>query len=373
MRENQQEIQQNFIRIAKQISSELLAERDDILAIYIYGSVGRGEATPHSDLDLHVVLDMEKNAPDHEDRIMGGITAGISYHTKFIYVADLQALASFPNRLKDAARWEGLWELADALPIHDPKELVSKTQANAAILCQNPELIQLRTQLSLNRASETLTKVEDFLNQERYMDAYVCLYHLTGGDGNPGVVPLLAKSIIQRAGLALTTRRYIYRAYQACEKLSRLDSYTELVGLLGIKANNSDYVSLVRKHLLDAYDFAKSLFESVINSNTGVPPIPLNEETRALFVAAHFDEICMYASSDAAIGLAVGYSTRFLVNYDCSKALWLNEVSEIDAHQLLRATMKIAGIEGDIPSILKERLKLAENWLKAFAEETAEG
>jgi len=368
MRENQQKIQQNFTRIAKQISSELLAERDDILAIYIYGSVGRGEATPHSDLDLHVVLDREKNAPDHEDRIMEGITAGISYHTKLLYVADLQALANSPKELKNAAKWEGLWELADALPIHDPEELVTKTQATAAIICQNPELIQLRTQLSLNRASETLTKVKDFLSQERYMDAYVHFYHLTGGDGNPGIIPLIAKSMIQRASLALTTRRYIYRAYQASEKLSRVVLYTELVRLLGIKANNSDYVSLVRKHLLDAYDFAKSLFESVVNSNTVTPSIPLNEETRALF-AAHFDEICTYASPDAAIGLVVGFSTRFLVNDDCSKALWLNEVSEIDSHQLLKATMKIAGIEGDIPSILKERHQLAEDWLKTFAEE----
>lgn len=368
MRKNQQEIQQNFIRIAKQISSNLLVERDDILAIYIYGSVGRGEATPHSDLDLHVVLDMEKNAPDHEDRIMEGITAGISYHTKLMYVLDLQALASSPNRLKDAARWEGLWELADALPIHDPKELVSKTQANAAIICQNPELIQLRTQLSLNRASEILTKVDHFLNQEKYMDAYVCLYNLTGGDGNPGVVPLLAKSMIQRAGLALTTRRYIYRAYQACEKLAQMDLYTELVSLFGIRANNSDYVSLVKERFLDAYDFAKSLFESATNFNTNTSSIPLNEETRALFIA-HFDEICTYASSDAAIGMSVGFSTKLFVNDDCSKALWLNEVSEIDAHQLLKATMRIAGIEGDIHSILKERFKSAEDWLKTFANE----
>ncbi|MDQ1327283.1 MAG: polymerase beta, Nucleotidyltransferase, partial [Candidatus Poribacteria bacterium] len=90
MSKTQQEIQQNFIRLGKLLSENLLSEYDDILAIYIYGSVGRGDATPHSDLDIHVVLDRIK-APDHEDRTIEGVTVGISYHSRSMYFTDLQA------------------------------------------------------------------------------------------------------------------------------------------------------------------------------------------------------------------------------------------------------------------------------------------
>lgn len=361
MEKDRQEIQQNFIRLGKQVSAELLAERGDILAIYIYGSVGRGEATPHSDLDIHAVLDRE-NAPDHEDRTIEGVTAGIAYHSRFMYFTDLQAWISTPEGLRRAARAEGLWELADALPIYDPNGLIPKAQAAAATLCQNPELIQLRTHISLEQAWKTLVKVDYALSQESVYDAYARLYLLTGGDGSPGVIPILAKIAIQRASLPLTTRRYIYRAYQACEKLSQSELYTGLLSLLGIKESSSAYAATVKERFLTAFDYAKSIFESAQIPSKSVP---LNEGIRAWFVA-NFDDLCAYASTDAAIGAAVGYSTRLLMDDNFAETLWLKTASKVEVNQLLLATVGIAGIEGEIHSALAERSKWAKDWLKIF-------
>jgi predicted nucleotidyltransferase len=368
MSKNQQEIQQNFVRLGKLFSENLLSEYDDILAIYIYGSVGRGEATPHSDLDVHVVLDRIMT-PSHEDRTIEGITVGISYHSRFMYTTDLQAWIQTPGNLEKAAKSEGLWELADALPIYDPKGLIPKTQTAVATIRQNPEVIQLRTQLSLNQAWQMLSEVNQALSQDRLVYAYACLYHLTGGDGTPGVIPLLAKTIIRRAGLSLTTRRYIFRAYQACKELDLLELYTDILRLLGIKESSFAYASIVKERFLTAYDCAKSTFESRIAVNTPIPSQStsiISEKTRTFFID-NYDDICEYASVDAAIGLAVGFSTRLLVDDNFSKASWLRTASEADAHRLLMTTAEIAGIEGDIHSALAEKSKCVENWLKTFA------
>lgn len=368
MSKTQQEIQQNFIRLGRLFSENLLSEYDDVLAVYIYGSVGRGEATPHSDLDIHVVLDRIK-APDHEDRTIEGVTVGISYHSRSMYFTDLQALIQTPEGLERVAKSEGLWELADALPIYDPKGLVPKAQTAVATICQNSEVIQLRTQLSLNQALQMLSEVNRALSQDRLVYAYACLYHLTGGDGIPGVIPLLAKTVIRRAGLSLTTRRYIYRAYQACEKLDLLELYTGILRLLGIEESSSAYASIVKERFLTAYDCAKSTFESGITVNALISSQStsiISEKTRTFFID-NYDDICAYASVDAAIGLAVGFSTRLLVDDNFSKASWLKTASEVDAHRLLMETAKIAGIEGDIRSVLVERSKWVENWLKVFS------
>jgi hypothetical protein len=366
MNKSQQEIQQNFIRLGKLFGENLLSEYDDILAIYIYGSVGRGEATPHSDLDIHIVLDRIK-APTHEDRTIEGVTVGIAYHSRLLYTSDLQAWIQTPEGLERAAKSEALWELTDILPIYDPKGLIPKAQTMAATICQNPEIMQLRTQLSLNQAWQMLSEAKQALSQERLAYAYACLYHLTGGDGTPGVIPLLVKTVIRRAGLSLTTRRYIYRAYQACEKLGLLELYTGILRLLGIEDSSSDYASLVKRRFLAAYDYAKSISESV-TVNTSIPPQStsiISERTRSFFID-NYDDIYAYAGVDAAIGLAVGFSTRLLVDDNFSKAFWLRTASEVDAHRLLRETAEIAGIEGDIRSVLAERSKCVENWLKTI-------
>lgn len=363
MNKSQQEIQQNFIRLGKLLSENLLLEYDDVLAIYIYGSVGRGEATPHSDLDIHVVLDRIMTL-NHEDRTIEGVTAGISYHSRFMYTNDLQAWIQLPGNFERAAKSEGLWELADdALPIYDPKGLVSKAQTSAAIIRQNPEIIKLRTRLSLDQAWQMLSEVNYALSQGRLGYAYACLYHLTGGDGTPGVVPLLAKTIIRRSGLSLTTRRYIYRAYQACKELDSLELYTGIIRLLGIEENSPTYASMVKERFLKAYDDVVSNMP-VSSQSTSI----ISEKTRTFFIN-NYDDICEYANADAAIGLAVGFSTRLLVDDNFSKASWLRRASDTDANRLLGEIVKIAGIEGDIYSALAERSKNVENWLKAFALE----
>ena len=72
---SQAETQQRFIGIARQAAEDLLAERGDVLSIYVYGSVGRGDATPESDIDLHVVIDGTER-PKHEITLFTALFQG---------------------------------------------------------------------------------------------------------------------------------------------------------------------------------------------------------------------------------------------------------------------------------------------------------
>jgi len=84
------------------------------------------------------------------------------------------------------------------------------------------------------------------------------------------------------------------------------------------------------------------------------------------WLADDFDEIHVYANADAAIGMAVGLSPRLLVNDDHLELPWLKAIPESDTQSLRQATVALAGVEGDIRSILAERLERANDLLETL-------
>ncbi len=142
-----------------------------------------------------------------------------------------------------------------------------------------------------------------------------------------------------------------------------MDLYESLLHLLGIKGGGPAYADLVKRRILSAYDCARSI-SSEMDPGSLEPPIAtlLSKHPRA-WLAAVFDEICSYASSDAAVGMAVGYSTRLLSYDDDCRVTWLGKIPEPSKSRLLRLTVQIAGIRQDIHSTLAERLGRAEDLL----------
>jgi hypothetical protein len=367
----QTEVQQRFIGLARQVADDLLAKRGDILSIYIYGSVGRGEATPESDIDLHAVVDkVEAPEPRHEHRLIDGVAVGVSYHSKSIYQADLKSWLRTDEGLRLIARSESIWEVRDAMPLYDAHGLARRFQRQAELVSSLPNVLKARAGISLQRARRTLDEVRTTYDEKNSGYVIVSLFRLTGGSGNAGIVPLLMRAIIQRADLPLTARRIGIRTKAACEKLNRQDLYQKVLELLGVHAITPEILDTLQSSFLAAYDYARELVDELYDAD-----IPLYQELRQTSFNEHFRQKILrnlreFADSehpDGLVAFAVGYSTHLLARGDEYPNTWLKQVS---AEKLSHLVEQVAGITNILPPIavnLEKRVERAEQ----VYEETA--
>jgi len=368
---SQTEVQQRFIGLARRVANDLLAERKDILSIYIYGSVGRGEATPESDIDLHVVIDrVQRPEPAHEDRQINGIAVGIAYHSKRIYQADLESWLETDEGLKAIARSESIWEVRDALLLYDVHGLARRFQEQAELASSLPDVLKARASLSLQRARQAFDELRTIYDEKNLGHAIVSLFRLTGGSGKAGVVPLLMRAIIQRADLPLTARRIGVRTKAACEKLNRQDLHQKILGLLGIHAITPEILSMTQSAFFTAYDYARELVDEICD-----PDIPLYRELRRTWFNEHFRQkiLCNFREftdsghPDGAFAFAVGYSAHLLARGDEYPNTWLKQVG---VEKLNRVVEYVAGVANILPPIavnLKKRIEQAERLYEEVA------
>jgi predicted nucleotidyltransferase len=360
---SQHEVQQYFIGLARQVANDLLAERKDILSIYIYGSVGRGEATPQSDIDLHVVIDTTQAPPEHEDRQINDVTAGIAYHSKNIYQADLEEWLKTDRGFKTIARSESIWEVRDILPLYDPHGLASRFQKQAELVSSLPAVLQARANTSLQRARQTLDEVRTAYDEKNLGRVIVSLFRLTGGDGNSGVAPLLMKAIIQRANLPLTTRRIGIRTKVACEKLSRQDLYQQMLKLLGVHEITSEILDAIQSAFFAAFDYTCELVDEIYS-----PDIPVYQVLRQTWFNEHFRQnlLCNFREftdlghPDGIVAFAVGFSPHLLARGEEYPNAWLRQVSPEKLNLLVEQIARIAHISLPIAINLKKRIEQAE-------------
>jgi hypothetical protein len=368
---SQAEVQQRFIGLARRVANDLLAERKDILSIYIYGSVGRGEATPGSDIDLHVVIDrVQRPEPTHERRQINAIAVGIAYHSKSIYQADLESWLETDEGLKTMARSESIWEVRDALMLYDVHGLARRFQKQAGLVSSLPNVLKARAGLSLQRARQALDELRTIYDKENLGHAIVSLFRLTGGSGKAGVVPLLMRAIIQRADLPLTARRIGVRTKAACEKLDRQDLHQKMLELLGIHAITPEILSMTQSAFFAAYDYARELVDEICD-----PDIPLCQELRQTWFNEHFRQKILYnfreftdsGHPDGTFAFAVGYSAHLLARGDEYPNTWLKQVG---VEKLNRLVEYVAGVANILPPIavnLKKRIEQAERLYEEVA------
>jgi len=107
-------------KASKRACKQVLGKRSDVLAVYIVGSVARGNIHEKSDVDMMVVVE-DGGDSEREDLEMLGCSVDIFY----------VPLKLWKEELHDS--WGSEWEveassIVDSLVLHDPKGLVQKTK-----------------------------------------------------------------------------------------------------------------------------------------------------------------------------------------------------------------------------------------------------
>ncbi len=101
---------------------EQLEQYDRYLAAYIFGSVARGQATQHSDLDVHVVVDEDNACTNVNHPIIAGVKLDLSFRSmRQVREQTLQTM-----ELRERPPW-----IADAIIVFDKTNELTQLQAQA--------------------------------------------------------------------------------------------------------------------------------------------------------------------------------------------------------------------------------------------------
>jgi hypothetical protein len=142
----------NHIEIARQYLEELLSQRQDIVAVWIGGSVARGEETALSDIDLQLMVagsgDMNRAGLDTwREGIY--IEAGLVFQQEY---ADLEAVLNHPVKAT---------HLNDALILYDPTGFLTQLQQAVRPLYMQPQWLDKRVSFWLDTMRTALTQFRE--------------------------------------------------------------------------------------------------------------------------------------------------------------------------------------------------------------------
>jgi hypothetical protein len=142
----------NRIELARQYVEEMIAQRGDIVAAWIGGSVARGEETELSDIDLSLMV-AATGAMSREgfDLWREGIyiEAGIISQQEF---ADLEAVLNNPFRAT---------HMNDALILYDPTGFVKQMQDAVRAVYMQPQWLNKRLSFWLERLRTNLAQFKE--------------------------------------------------------------------------------------------------------------------------------------------------------------------------------------------------------------------
>lgn len=209
-----------LIRAAKKVSRTLCNELgDNLVAVYVYGSLARGDYRKSSDVDLHIVLKDYAQAKDiPHTKWVGNIPVGVSPHPLSFYQTNPEWIL---EHIATAAGWEGLWELVKVKVLYDPDNLVSSFQEKITPILSSQLLLKSRAEISFKAAKTEAAKVKKELS-EGALDQAIChMYALGGGGDNySGAAVHVLKTVVKFSGLPLTTQRIWLRFTEVCHKLN---------------------------------------------------------------------------------------------------------------------------------------------------------
>jgi predicted nucleotidyltransferase len=101
---------------------EHLEQYDRYLAAYIFGSFARGEATEHSDLDVHVIVDGDNSCPNINHPVIAGVKLDLTF-------CSLKQLKERTNH--EMERRERLPMIAESLIVFDKTHQLAQLQTQA--------------------------------------------------------------------------------------------------------------------------------------------------------------------------------------------------------------------------------------------------
>lgn len=140
------------IEIARRYAEELLGQRDDIVAIWVVGSVARGEETPSSDIDFSFMVTGSGEATRAGmDTWRDGlyIEAGIHFRQEY---TDLEALLNDPFKAT---------HMRDALILYDPTGFMTQLQETIRPLYMQPQWLGKRLAFWLKQMLDAVARLRD--------------------------------------------------------------------------------------------------------------------------------------------------------------------------------------------------------------------
>lgn len=173
--------------IFKKISKELSGIQG-VIAVIVYGSFARGEATPRSDIDLLILISEGKKQKEIEDSIIG-VEAKIKRNIQ----PTIRTMSGLQRT--DTGLLQNIFQEGKVLYLREPSEIPS-----AALLKQKPYLIY---SFKINRLSQKEKARFDRLLYEQTKKGYKYrgLLSALGGERlSPGciLVPFSQKEKIER-------------------------------------------------------------------------------------------------------------------------------------------------------------------------------
>jgi len=211
---------ESLFSLAEKAAAAILSKHSGIIAVYLTGSVARGEATESSDVDVDAVLGSGFHENSRQPPLtIGGRTVFYRLHEKQVF-EDVEGLLAQSLVLSA--------QLVEAVVLYDPTGFLSKVKGKVSRLYHEPRFVKQRIRLSL-----------------RFAEDYVGMGWVEFKRGNLDMVPpSICAAVLYGFGPALffiadvapTDRRCLSRLRQVCERLDQPGLYqviTELVNVDG--------------------------------------------------------------------------------------------------------------------------------------------
>ncbi|MEM2926158.1 MAG: nucleotidyltransferase domain-containing protein [Candidatus Bathyarchaeia archaeon] len=248
----------DLMQIAREATQRILELRGDVMALYLAGSVARGDATPTSDIDLGAIISQWENSEVLKPPL---IIKGVQVSCRLI-----------PRmRLLDIRR---IWledpilpfQILESIRLYDPENILLRLKQRLEVFSKDNHLFKEKIKRCLVFAEERGRQVLEYLghgiSEERGVTSllYAVLY---------GIGP----AVLMKAEVPPSQRRFLLRLEEACEVLDELPLYRKILQILGLEKVSETWASeapsileeLHKKTFYALFKFCEPIYHKGIN------------------------------------------------------------------------------------------------------------
>ncbi len=208
--------QEVLLKFARDHVTKRLRQSNDIVAIYLTGSVLTSDPLIGGTTDIDLVMVHKEDPPTEREvqRVSYEVSLDIQHHHQSFY--------TFHRRLR-LNPWIGYALCKHKNILYDPDHWMDYIQAGVSAQFNTPETIFARSQTLADRARQDWFELDD--PQEVSFQAWIDLYFKA--------VASAANALTVLTGPALTTRRFLIDFPARMETLEKLELTGELLRLIG--------------------------------------------------------------------------------------------------------------------------------------------
>jgi len=201
-----------------------LEKFDNVVSIFVYGSVARGDITNSSDIDMTIILNSHEKS--YQVVTCDGITISEEFHPKKDYT-DVEKLSA---------------RIYDAWIIYDPTNFLRKKKLELMKIYFTPKMKIKRIIPKLQLAENSLKKAKIALSKRDFESLPL---HLRDFSENIGHV------ILDIANKTPSMRRFLYNMKSIASNLENLLLYDYMVRILGFDKYNERWFDFAIKGVRD--------------------------------------------------------------------------------------------------------------------------